>query len=153
MGGLELPCHQYENIKMLFDNLYAADVSGIQTTNNTGFAASGLNNYLYLKFAWGTPDPEKLFREALRDCYGTHGAPVMKAYTADLEKRMAAFALARPDEDIALGYIKRYPTIYTKVYQGLSDPHLDPYGEIGSGKSLPVRCFNRCKRAEKAHFA
>lgn len=121
MGGLELPCHQYENIKMLFDNLYAADVSGIMTNNNTGFAASGLNNYLYLKFAWGTPDPEKLFREALRDCYGAHGAPVMRAYTADLEKRMAAFALERPDEDIALGYIKRYPAIYTKVYQGLSE--------------------------------
>ena len=106
---------------MLFDNLYAADVSGIMTNNNTGFAASGLNNYLYLKFAWGTPDPEKLFREALRDCYGAHGAPVMKAYTADLEKRMAAFALERPDEDIALGYIKRYPAIYAKVYQGLSE--------------------------------
>ena len=124
MTGLELPCHQYGNIKLLFDDLYAADVSGILMNNPTGFSASGLNNYLYLKFAWGVSEPEKLYLDALRDCYGSIGATVMRTYTADIEKRMAGFAAETMEEDIALGYIKRYPRIFKKVYEGLAEKWL-----------------------------
>ncbi len=133
MGGMELPCHQFENIKMLFDDIYAAGVTGIAMNNGTSFSSSGLNNYFYLKFAWAPPaDPEKLYSEALRDCYGPVGAPVMREYTAEIEKRLEKFALAKMDEDISLGYIKRYPGIIRDIYPGLAEAWLPKLKEAAA---------------------
>ena len=125
MGGLELPCCQFRNISMLYDNLYASDVTGIDINNTSSYGAAALNNYFYLKYAWGgIKDRAKFYDETLRDCYGPAGAPVMKAYFADIENRLERFANTKLDEDLSLGYIKRYPGVLTRVYPGLAEKWL-----------------------------
>ena len=125
MGGLELPCCQFNNISMLYDNLYAAGVTGFAINNSTSYGAAALNNYFYLKFAWGgIKDRKKFYEETLRDCYGKAGAPVMKAYFADIENRLAGYANSGLQENLDLGYIKRLPGVLTKVYPGLAEKWL-----------------------------
>ena len=133
MGGLELPCCQFENISMLYDNLYAADVTGIDLNNPTSYAASALNNYFYLKFAWGgIRDREKFYAETLRDCYGPAAAPVMRAYFADIEKRLGDYARGGLQENRGLGYIPRYPGVLLKVYPGLAEQWLPKLKEAAA---------------------
>ncbi len=125
MGGLELPCCQFNNISMLYDNLYAADVTGFAINNSTSYGAAALNNYFYLKFAWGgIKDKNKFYEETLRDCYGSVGAPVMKEYFADIESRLARFANGKLKENRDLGYISRYPGVFLQVYPGLAEKWL-----------------------------
>ena len=125
IGGLELPCCQFDNISMLFDNLYAAGVTGIDINNKPSYGASALNNYFYLKYAWGgIKDRRKFYDETLRDCYGPVGAPVMKAYFADIEKRLSDFANTKLVVNLALGYVERYPGVLTQVYPGLAEAWL-----------------------------
>ena len=125
MGGLELPCCQFGNISMLFDNLYAAGVTGIDMNNTASYGASALNNYFYLKYAWSDiRDRAKFYDETLRECYGPAGAPVMKRYFADIEKRLSAFANTKLDENLSLGYVRRYPGVLTRVYPGLAETWL-----------------------------
>ena len=125
MGGLELPCCQFNNISMLYDNLYAADVTGFSINNSTSYGAAALNNYFYLKFAWGgIKDKKKFYEETLRDCYGKAGAPVMKGYFADIESRLSKFANSGLKENRDLGYISRYPGVFTDVYPGLAEKWL-----------------------------
>ena len=125
MGGLELPCCQFKNISMLYDNLYAADVTGIDMNNGTSYGASALNNYFYLKYAWGDiKDREKFYTETLRDCYGKTAAPVMRAYFDDIEKRMSDYVQGGLKENRSLGYVPRYPGVLTKVYPGLAEKWL-----------------------------
>ena len=93
MGGLGLPVHQFRNICRIYDNLYAADVTGACINNTSDFASSGLNHYFYLKFAWApVKDRQKLYDEAIAQCYGPAAAAVVKAYFEDLEDRMEKFA-------------------------------------------------------------
>ena len=125
MGGLELPCSQFNNISMLYDNLYAAGVTGIDMNNTTSYSASGLNNYYYLKYAWGDiKDRKKFYAETLRDCYGPVAAPVVKGYFDDIEKRLGDYARGGLQENRSLGYVPRYPGVLTKVYPGLAEKWL-----------------------------
>ena len=125
MGNLELPCGQFKNISMLFDNLYAADVTGIDMNNTTSYTASALNNYFFLKYSWGNiKDREKFYAETLRDCYGKAAAPVMKGYFDAIEQRFTKYASGGLTENISLGYIPRYPGVLTKVYPGLAEEWL-----------------------------
>ena len=125
MGGMELPCCQFNNISMLYDNLYAADVTGFAINNTSSYGAAALNNYFYLKFAWGgIKDKQKFYEETLRDCYGSIAAPVMKGYFADIEKRLAKLANGELSLDRALGYIRRYPGVFVTVYPGLAETWL-----------------------------
>ena len=125
MGGLELPCSQFNNISMLYDNLYAAGVTGIDMNNGTSYSASGLNNYYYLKYAWGDiKDRKKFYAETLRDCYGPVAAPVVKGYFDDIEKRLGDYARGGLQENRSMGYVPRYPSVLTKVYPGLAEKWL-----------------------------
>ena len=125
MGGLELPCSQFNNISMLYDNLYAAGVTGIDMNNGTSYSASGLNNYYYLKYAWGDiKDRKKFYAETLRDCYGPVAAPVVKGYFDDIEKRLGDYARGGLQENRSMGYVPRYPGVLTKVYPGLAEKWL-----------------------------
>ena len=127
MGNLELPCYHYENIVMLFDNLYKAGVTGISMNNSSSFGSSGLNNYFYARFAWRPPkDRKKFYETAIRECYGDIAAPVMKGYFADVESRVAKFANQKLEDDVALGYVKRLPGILNSTYTGLAEKWLDP---------------------------
>ena len=136
MGGLELPCCQFKNISMLYDNLYAADVTGFSINNSTSYGAAALNNYFYMKFAWGgIKDKEKFYEETLRDCYGKAAAPVMKAYFADIEKRLSDFANGKLSEDRSLGYVRRYPGVFLKVYPGLAEKWLPKLKAAASATS------------------
>ena len=122
MGGLELPCGQFKNISMLYDNLYAADVTGIDMNNTTSYTASALNNYFFLKYAWGSiKDKEKFYAETLRDCYGQVAAPVMRAYFDDIEKRFENYAKNGLKENRSMGYVPRYPGVLQQVYPGLAE--------------------------------
>ncbi len=122
MGGLELPCGQFRNISMLYDNLYAAGVTGIDMNNTTSYTASALNNYFFLKYAWGgIKDREKFYAETLRDCYGKTAAPVMKAYFEDIEKRFEKYAKNGLQENRSMGYVPRYPGVLQQVYPGLAE--------------------------------
>lgn len=134
MGGLELPCCQFNNISMLYDNLYAADVTGFSINNTSSFGSAALNSYFYLKFAWGgIKDRKKFYQETLRDCYGPVGAPVMKAYFADIEGRLSKFANGKMEDDRALGYIRRYPGVLLKVYPGLAEKWLPKLKAAAAG--------------------
>ncbi|MBE6385660.1 MAG: DUF4838 domain-containing protein [Lentisphaerae bacterium] len=125
MGGLELPCCQFKNISMLYDNLYAADVTGIDMNNGTSYGAAALNNYFYLKYAWGSiKNKEKFYAETLRDCYGKIAAPVVRGYFDDIEKRMSDYVQGGLKENRSLGYVPRYPGVLTKVYPGLAEKWL-----------------------------
>ena len=133
MGGLELPCGQFKNISMLYDNLYAADVTGIDMNNTTSFSASALNTYFYLKYAWAPiKDKEKFYSETLRDCYGKAGAPVMRGYFDDIEKRMTDYVQGGLKENRSMGYVPRYPGVLKKVYPGLAEKWLPKMKEAAA---------------------
>ena len=122
MGALGLPVFQFRNICRIYDNLYAADVTGACINNTSDFASAGLNNYFYLKFAWApVKDTEKLYDESIALCYGPAAAKTVKAYFEDVEKRMEKFALGAVDFNREMGYAKRYPGVLTKVYPGLCE--------------------------------
>ncbi|MBR2873943.1 MAG: DUF4838 domain-containing protein [Lentisphaeria bacterium] len=125
MGNLEMPCCQFYNIWNLFENLYKADVTGFSMNMPTSFGASALNNYFYLKMAWRMPEnKEKFYNDTLRDCYGAAAAPVMKAYFADIEKRLYKMAHGKLEENRGMGYISRWDGIFKKVYPGLAEKWL-----------------------------
>ena len=131
MGNLELPCYHFENICMLFDNLYKANVTGIAMNNGTSFGSSGLNNYFYARFAWRAPkDPGKFYETTLKECYGEIAAPVMKGYFADVESRMAKFSLRQLSEDVDLGYVRRLPGVLKNTYRGLAEKWLEPIRKV-----------------------
>lgn len=133
MGNLELPCYHYENICMLFDNLYKAGVTGIEMNNTSSFGSSGLNNYFYARFAWRPPrDRKKFYEDTLKECYGSLAAPVMKEYFADVERRVAKFSTSKIDEDVSLGYVKRLPGIIRAAYTGLAEKWLAPMKEAAA---------------------
>ena len=122
MGGLGLPVHQFRNICRIYDNLYAADVTGACINNTSDFASSGLNHYFYLKFAWApVKERQKLYDEAISQCYGPAAAAVVKAYFEDLEDRMEKFAAGAVAFNREMGYAKRYPGVLTDVYPGLCE--------------------------------
>lgn len=121
-GALGLPVYQYRNICAIYDNLYAAGVTGAFINNTSDFASAGLNNYFYMKFAWApVRDKKKFYDESVANCYGPAAAEVVKAYFADVENRMAKYASGAVSFDREMGYAKRFPGVLLKVYPGLAE--------------------------------
>ncbi|NLZ64735.1 MAG: DUF4838 domain-containing protein [Lentisphaerae bacterium] len=143
MGGLALPCAHFRNICLLYDNLYAADVTGFDMNNGSCFAASALNNYFYLRFAWADPgDREQFYRQSLQQCYGEAAAPVVFACFEALEQRYSQLAHRKMDEDRGLGYVKRYPGVITEVCAGFAEewlPQLQPLAAAASDSGQKAR--------------
>ncbi len=131
MGNLGLPVYQFRNICHIYDNLAAADVGGVCINNTSDFASAGLNHYFYMKFAWApVKDREKLYNEAIAQCYGPAAFKCVKAYFEDVEKRMEKFALGAVDFNREMGYAKRYPGVLTKVYPGLYEKWYKPLSAV-----------------------
>ncbi len=143
MGGLALPCAHFRNICLLYDNLYAADVTGFDMNNGSCFAASALNNYFYLRFAWGDPgNREQLYRQSLEQCYGEIAAPRVFACFEALEQRYSQHAHRKLEEDRGLGYVKRYPGVITQVCTGFAEewlPQLQPLAEATADPGQKAR--------------
>ena len=121
-GALGLPVYQFRNICAIYDNLYAADVTGACINNPSDFASAGLNQYFYMKFAWApVKEREKLYNDSIAQCYGPAAAKVVKAYFEDVEQRMAKYANGAVSFDREMGYARRFPGVLTKVYPGLCE--------------------------------
>jgi hypothetical protein len=84
-----------------------------------------------MKFAWApVKDREKLYNEAIAQCYGPAAFKCVKAYFEAVEKRMEKFALGAVDFNREMGYAKRYPGVLTKVYPGLYEKWYKPLSAV-----------------------
>lgn len=125
MGCLELPVYQQRSIKLLFENLKKADIKGFSMNLYAGFGSTGLNYYLYLKKCWNPDlDTDKLYYEALRDCYGAAAQKIVTEYFNAVEKRMEHFANHGVVYDRMIGSVRRFPDMLEQVYPGLAEQYL-----------------------------
>ncbi|NOY79423.1 MAG: DUF4838 domain-containing protein [Kiritimatiellaeota bacterium] len=121
MGNLDLPSMHFEVIRDLYHDLRKAGVTGFSMNNAASFAATGLNNYLYLRMAWDPgQDADKLYSEALVRCYGHAAAPEIRSYFEMVERRMREYAVrAAAPYNRSTGSITRFPGELEQVYPGL----------------------------------
>lgn len=119
-GGMDMPVMHTDVVKKLYKNLGDAGVTGYSMNNITSFAASGLNNYLYLKMAWNPKaDIDAIYTDALNGCYGEKAAPLVRSYFDDVQKRWGLFSKEAISMQEKNQSVAAFPAALELVYPGL----------------------------------
>ncbi|MHC4872938.1 MAG: DUF4838 domain-containing protein [Planctomycetota bacterium] len=116
MGNMALPSAHPKAIKLLYDDLNKAGITGISMNNQECFPAAAINHYLFEKLAWNPElDFDLLYQDALEKCYGKAAAEHIKAYFAVLENNVARYA-EKISINMALGSARRFPGLLDYSY-------------------------------------